>query len=109
MRRTKRFVVISTLAAIGLVGSAVFGHYLYRSGNVAQCQSAAQYDSPLATGLPANNCLRSDSLGNTWLGWFSGHSRSVQFHFVDLLELLLGHSDSGNSGPTSSPSSGAGR
>lgn len=23
-----------------------------------------------------------------WLSWFSGKSRSTQFHFVDLLELL---------------------
>lgn len=24
----------------------------------------------------------------SWLAWFSGQSRSTQFHFIDLLELL---------------------
>ena len=24
----------------------------------------------------------------SWLGWAQGHSRSTQFHFIDLLELL---------------------
>lgn len=24
----------------------------------------------------------------SWSSWFSGHSRSTQFHFIDLLELL---------------------
>lgn len=24
----------------------------------------------------------------SWLAWFSGKSRSTQFHFIDLLELL---------------------
>lgn len=25
----------------------------------------------------------------TWMGWFKGESRSVQFHFIDLFELLF--------------------
>src|SRR5690554_46400 len=30
----------------------------------------------------------------TWAAWFSGKSRSTQFHFLDLFELLFGGSES---------------
>jgi len=30
----------------------------------------------------------------TWGSWFSGKSRSTQFHFLDLFELLFGSSES---------------
>ena len=30
----------------------------------------------------------------SWLSWFQGQSRSTQFHFIDLLELLNGISAS---------------
>lgn len=37
----------------------------------------------------------------SWLAWLSGDSRSKQFHYLDLLELLLREGDdfSGNSPP----------
>lgn len=31
-------------------------------------------------------CLTETKL--SWSGWLTGHSRSAQFHFLDLLELL---------------------
>jgi len=34
----------------------------------------------------AAQCTEVDQ--QTWLSWFTGKSRSTQFHFVDLLELL---------------------
>lgn len=30
----------------------------------------------------------------TWTSWFSGKSRSTQFHFLDLFELLFGSAES---------------
>ncbi|MCS4305955.1 hypothetical protein M2404_000268 [Rheinheimera pacifica] len=41
------------------------------------CQQLAQSAMP---------CTEVDQ--QNWLSWFTGKSRSTQFHFVDLLELL---------------------
>jgi hypothetical protein len=35
-----------------------------------------------------NRCATDQSHGISWSSWFSGHSSSYQFHFIDLLELL---------------------
>ena len=42
------------------------------------CQTATDQQS-------ATNCSNSQQ---SWFSWFQGKSRSTQFHFVDLLELL---------------------
>lgn len=42
-----------------------------------QCQQLAKAAAP---------CTEVDQ--QNWLSWFTGKSRSTQFHFVDLLELL---------------------
>ena len=36
--------------------------------------------------LPSEQCIAAQQ--QNWLKWFQGDSRSTQFHFVDLLELL---------------------
>lgn len=47
------------------------------SGN--QCHLTTQ-------GSTLQECLNSDK--QSWYSWFQGKSRSTQFHFIDLLELL---------------------
>jgi hypothetical protein len=44
-----------------------------------QCQS-------LSTPSAIEDCYKATE--QSWLSWFRGKSRSTQFHFVDLLELL---------------------
>jgi hypothetical protein len=43
---------------------------------------------------PVNKCATDQIQGISWSQWFTGHSSSYQFHFIDLLELL---SRAGNS------------
>jgi hypothetical protein len=35
-----------------------------------------------------SNCLVKSAANNSWLHWFSGQSRSIQFQFIDLFELV---------------------
>jgi len=42
-----------------------------------------------------NACLKLEE-DTSWFSWFSGNSRSAQFHYLDLLELLTSSSDSKN-------------
>ena len=44
-----------------------------------QCQSLSNAEA-------VQQCLQTSQ--QSWLNWFQGKSRSTQFHFVDLLELL---------------------
>lgn len=44
-----------------------------------QCQS-------LSTPSAIEECYKTTE--RSWISWFQGKSRSTQFHFVDLLELL---------------------
>jgi len=54
--------------------------------------SESSYNSSLPASHPSNRCARQSEDLN-WANWFTGKSRSNQLHFVDLLELLHGHSD----------------
>lgn len=40
------------------------------------------------TGIESLQLQCSTTAQQSWLGWAQGHSRSTQFHFIDLLELL---------------------
>ncbi|GGE90564.1 hypothetical protein [Shewanella carassii] len=79
--------------AAGVVGIAAVG--LKESNNSANnlarnCNQESEYNSNLPSSHPNNRCAtQEDEL--SWKSWLSGNSRSGQFHFVDLLELLHGH------------------
>jgi hypothetical protein len=47
--------------------------------STTQCQSLAQ-------AAAVEECIKVAQ--QSWYSWFKGKSRSTQFHFVDLLELL---------------------
>ncbi|WP_417659037.1 hypothetical protein [Pseudidiomarina sp.] len=42
----------------------------------------------------AQNVCQAPEQSVTWTSWFSGKSRSTQFHFLDLFELLFGSAES---------------
>ncbi|QFU24772.1 hypothetical protein FM038_023320 [Shewanella eurypsychrophilus] len=54
--------------------------------------STASYNPSLPASHPNNRCARQTE-DLSWTNWFAGKSRSNQLHFVDLLELLYGHSE----------------
>ncbi len=63
-----------------------FGFFAHQHKNstAESCQAAVQADP--AKPLAINSlCMPSQQ---SWFSWLQGNSRSTQFHFVDLLELL---------------------
>ncbi len=69
-----------------LVISLCLGVFAYQhtASTTELCQAAVQADpaKPLAI---SSLCKPSQQ---SWFSWLQGNSRSTQFHFVDLLELL---------------------
>ncbi|GIU45845.1 hypothetical protein [Shewanella colwelliana] len=63
------------------------------SNSACVCDGNNSYNSSLPASHPSNRCAQ-ESDNVSWTNWFAGKSRSNQFHFVDLLELLHGHQDS---------------
>ncbi|RUO63786.1 hypothetical protein CWI71_00270 [Pseudidiomarina insulisalsae] len=60
-------------------------------GNEAQCQKLLNNTEQPHT---VQQCVQQDSATTlSWASWFSGSSRSTQFHFLDLFELLFGSSE----------------
>lgn len=81
------------LVALTAVGAQYFSPSKTASACVCSTESTASYNSSLPASHPGNRCARQSKELN-WANWFSGSSRSNQLHFVDLLELLHGHTDS---------------
>lgn len=53
------------------------------------CDNTTDYNSSLPSSHPSNRCATQNKDVN-WGNWLTGNSRSSQFHFLDLLELLHG-------------------
>ena len=62
------------------------------SGEACVCNSSTSYDAQLPSSHPKNRCAE-QSNDVSWGNWVAGNSRSSQFHFIDLLELIHGHKD----------------
>jgi len=58
------------------------------------CSSVVEYNTKLPMSHPNNRCATQQKSGISWSSWFSGNSRSSQFHYLDLLELLTRGKDS---------------
>ncbi|WP_207234068.1 MULTISPECIES: hypothetical protein [Shewanella] len=56
------------------------------------CDSGTTYNTSLPSSHPNNRCA-SEVTDLSWGSWLTGNSRSTQFHFIDLIELLHGHED----------------
>ncbi|MGB0893167.1 MAG: hypothetical protein ACPGUD_02075 [Parashewanella sp.] len=51
------------------------------------CKANISFNSQLPSSHPLNRCAQQSQQLN-WASWLSGKSKSNQFHFFDLLELL---------------------
>ncbi|MCE9680226.1 hypothetical protein LZP69_13760 [Shewanella sp. AS1] len=61
--------------------------------NTLSVATDCNYDTALPASHPNNLCeAQIDNI--SWVNWLAGNSRSSQFHFLDLLELLHGHEQS---------------
>ncbi|MFT2091921.1 hypothetical protein [Paraglaciecola sp. 2405UD69-4] len=60
----------------------------YDGRSFADCAENLVFDQSLPISHPVNRCATQKSQGVSWSSWFTGHSSSYQFHFIDLLELL---------------------
>ncbi|QYK01614.1 hypothetical protein [Shewanella psychrotolerans] len=54
------------------------------------CDGNTNYNPTLPANHPNNRCAQQGD-NVSWGNWLTGKSRSSQFHFLDLLELLHGH------------------
>ncbi|QLE83912.1 MULTISPECIES: hypothetical protein [Shewanella] len=90
----KSATLLATMAVI-VAGTAVGVQQLNNdeSASACVCDASSTYNSALPASHPNNRCA-DQSHNVSWKNWFTGKSRSGQFHFVDLLELLHGHQDS---------------
>lgn len=65
-----------------VISAGIFAGALYIAPPGTIYSSLCQSDAKLTS----EQCLEAEQ--QNWLKWFKGKSRSTQFHFVDLLELL---------------------
>ncbi len=81
MKQLAKRKVMSVLA-IGLC-IGVFAHQ-HKGSTTELCQAAVQAE-PAKPLVMSSLCKPTQQ---SWFSWLQGNSRSTQFHFVDLLELL---------------------
>ena len=81
MKQLANRKIMSVLAISLCLGVVAHQH---KNSGPDLCQAAVQADpsKPLAI---SSLCKPSQQ---SWFSWLQGNSRSTQFHFVDLLELL---------------------
>lgn len=84
--------VLSVFSATALMFVAYFATSSNQEQLLAEncaCSDTTTYNSSLPSSHPNNRCAtQSDNV--SWGSWVTGNSRSSQFHFLDLLELLHG-------------------
>lgn len=81
MKQLANRKVMSVLAVSLCVGVIAHQH---KSSTADLCQAAMQAETAKSIALTPL-CTPSQQ---SWFSWLQGNSRSTQFHFVDLLELL---------------------
>lgn len=87
---------IRTIAGIALALSLVVGwsSYCHKSEYGIDCEhSNAQFDTSLPVSHPQNRCAVGTKQDVSWASWLSGNGQGIQFHFLDLLELLSRQAD----------------
>ncbi|MFQ6371950.1 hypothetical protein [Shewanella sp. YIC-542] len=87
----KSALILATAAgSVGLTAVTVQTLLITDNSRSKYCSQITDYNTQLPGNSPNNRCaVQEDDL--SWGSWFSGKSRSGQFHFIDLLELLHGH------------------
>lgn len=89
----RKLSLMLVLIATGFVLISATSAYAWQDDSaktVGECEAIMQ-NSEL---VDAKNICQAPEQNVTWGSWFSGKSRSTQFHFLDLFELLFGGSES---------------
>jgi hypothetical protein len=73
----------TNLSRAALISVGIFAGAL---GIVVPDMVAKRHCQSLADTSDVSECINATQ--QSWFSWFQGKSRSTQFHFVDLLELL---------------------
>jgi hypothetical protein len=82
----KTFALVKAgLLVAGLSGMFWAVHASNESASRANCTNIVEINTQGNSQLVLN-CVAVPQ--QSWLSWFQGDSRSTQFHFIDLLELL---------------------
>ncbi len=81
MKQRANRKVVSTVV-IGLCFGVIAYQHTTPTTELCQASTQAEPVNPLAI---SSLCKPSQQ---SWFSWLQGNSRSTQFHFVDLLELL---------------------
>ncbi len=80
-----------------LIASAlsVAAFFFFSSGDEKELLAAASSCTCNTTNTASHAAQCMDSEQETgWFSWLTGDSRSAQFHYLDLLELLTSHEES---------------
>ncbi len=89
--KTKLSINIKSATIVVAFVAGWFAINLIESNNTALATTEeCEYNPALPASHPNNFCAQPiDDV--SWSNWLVGKSRSGQFHFLDLLELLHGH------------------
>ncbi|TDF36649.1 hypothetical protein EYS14_18205 [Alteromonadaceae bacterium M269] len=61
------------------------------------CTAGVELNLSLPMSHPINRCAENNATNDvSWFAWLSGKTKSNQFHYLDLLELLSRYTESGN-------------
>lgn len=75
----RKFILVSLTALVTLLGAVLFA------------PPSKQSCSDIFNGVQHSACGTNNSHSLvTWRDWLQGKSRSTQFHFLDLVELMFG-------------------
>ncbi|HLV49141.1 MAG TPA: hypothetical protein VKY35_08785 [Aliidiomarina sp.] len=78
----RKFILVSVTAVATLVGALMFAAPPTATSQ-ANCADVFNGVQPSLCGGKINHSV-------TWRTWLQGKSRSTQFHFLDLVELMFG-------------------
>jgi hypothetical protein len=88
MRAVKTGILIASVLLL-VIGLKPTSHSQPTTGALNAC---TQQQQTVTAEASANNCYKT-AADSSWLAWFTGDSRSAQFHYLDFLELLTGSAD----------------
>lgn len=100
----RRFANLKAVMVLSVAATVVIGGLVYQAKakdpgtSACVCSANTSYNANLPASHPNNRCA-TQSQDLSWKSWLTGSSRTTQFHFLDLLELLHGH----NSKPSDNP------
>jgi hypothetical protein len=90
----KLATIFAIIAFISLAGATVSAKNNLTS-LACGCSYATKLDVSLPLSHPKNRCADNNTTRDiSWFTWLSGKTKSNQFHYLDLLELLSRHTES---------------